>query len=167
MNNGVGFSLFECIIVVALISCVVTIGFIGNSFLQESRVQTEIDLLYQVARYLQQRAITTHTVQYLHFDVAHQCYEFNDTVHALASGVCFGCAAGVFGPPSLAHKEVANVCTFSDNKIAFWPDGIIKAGTIYLTDARKWYTYALSSGVGSVSFLRTYCYKQKEWLCRS
>jgi len=127
----------------------------------------EVDALRATACYLQQKAITTNTKQHLFFDLQKQCYRFNNTTHKLPSVVQFGTIDGMLGPPSAPNKLITRICSFADNEITFWPDGIIKSGTIYLTDKEKWYTYALSSAIGTVSCLRTYQYKQGMWFCRS
>ena len=162
-----GISLLECSIVLALIACIALLGVSQSAFLYRSQVQAEIDALYAVARYLQQRAVATNTKQHLFFDVPAHSYRFNGTIHKLPSMVCFGGIEGMLGPPSAPSKPITRICSFADNEITFWPDGIIKAGTIYLVDKKKWYAYALSSAIGTVSCLRTYHYKQGMWFCRS
>ncbi len=151
----------------ALISCIALLGISHSTFLYRSQVQAEIEALHAAACYLQQRALATNTVQHLFFDLQAHTYRFNKTQYKLPSIVRFGCIDGALGPPSAPSKPITRICSFADNEITFWPDGIIKAGAIYLVDKKKWYAYALSSAIGTVSCLRTYYYKQGMWFCRS
>ena len=48
--------------------------------------------------------------------------------------------------------------SFENNHIIFYADGTIQAGTVYLVDVNKKLLYALTSGVGHISFLRKYRY---------
>jgi len=76
----------------------------------------------------------------------------------LPAKVFFGFMPGAKGPPASANKLILKSITFTNNRIIFYPTGIISAGTVYLIDQAKQVMYALSNGVSQISFLRTYRY---------
>ena len=162
-----GITLLECCIVFALVACIIILGISQITFLYKLQVKSEVELLHTTLCSLQQRALTTNTEQMLRFDSANNSYFFNGTTHALPPSIQFGYKDGAQGPPSAPSKPITHACSFVDNTIIFWPDGIIKSGTVYLVDKKKRYAYALSNAIGTVSFLRIYEHKQGTWFCRS
>jgi len=143
------------------------IGISHFTFLYKQQVKAEVELLYATMRSLQQRAMTTNTKQHLHIDHKSNRYAFNGTTRTLPPSIQFGYTDGAKGPPSAPNKPITRVCSFANNTITFWPDGIITSGTMYLVDKKKRYAYALSNAISTASFLRMYEYKQGTWLCRS
>lgn len=162
-----GVSLLECCFVVAILACMVSIGFSHITFLYKLQVQSEVEQLHAQLQSLQQKALATNTVQRLTVDTTTGIYQCNDRTHTLISSLRFDYPQGALGPPSAPTHPITKACTFADSTIIFWPDGIIGAGTIYITDTKKRYSYALSSGIGTISSLRIYEYKQDKWFCKS
>lgn len=106
---------------------------------------------------MQRRALVMRQKQILYFDIAHNAYTFEDRTHTLAKGVQFGIMP-VKGPPASPSKPLEKALTFKNNQIVFYPDGVIEAGSVYLTNDKKDQLYALTVAVAPYSYLRTYCY---------
>ena len=162
-----GVSLLECCLVIALIACIAKIGISHLSFLYKLQVQSEIERLHATICALQQQSITTNAEKTLTIDDDQNSYSYNGSTHKLPISLQFGFPKGALGPPSSASNPISKICSFTNNAIIFWPNGMIKSGTIYITDKKKQYAYALSNAVGSVSFLRIYEYRKGKWFCRS
>lgn len=161
-----GFTLIELMIVLALCMLGATLVFQSRSLFHETGIRVEQDLLYATCLYLQQSAMMNNEEVILAFDHdASQGYSFEGTERSLYPQVRFGVIPGVKGPPSSPTKELRSGITFRKKCITFYPDGIIDAGTVYLTDTDNHYLYALSSGVGAVSYLRRYRFEER-WLLR-
>ena len=158
-----GHSLIECCIVLMLLACIIGIAITQSSFLHSLHVQSEARALCAMARYLQQRALSTNTVQTLSFDLEQHTYTGNGQCHRFPISIRFDWIPGAAGPPSAPHSPITTACSFANNFIHFWPDGMMTAGTVYLSDTKKTCGYALSSGIGSVSCLRLYHYNRGTW----
>ena len=157
-----GFTLLELMVAVSLCMIVACVSMMSFRSLEKSTVQTELNLLCAACNYLQQHAIATNTIQELSIDAAHNSYAFNGHEHTLAKGVCFDVALSAFGPPSAPYKLLEKPITFKENKILFYPEGMMSAGMICFTNSNHSILYALSNSVAHVSFLRRYRY-DREW----
>jgi type II secretory pathway pseudopilin PulG len=156
MRNRLAFTLIELLVVIAL--TMMLIGLTLQQLNNSSRsVRNEIELLYQTSLYMQRRALFLHQKQILYLDIEHNTYSFEHRTHKLPSGVQFGIMP-VKGPPASPLKQLEKPSTFKNNQIIFYPDGVIEAGSIYLTDDKKKQLYALTVAVAPYSYLRTYCY---------
>lgn len=74
----------------------------------------------------------------------------------LPKGVCFGIMPGIKGPPGKPDHYLDRAVTFKDNCLSITPQGVVSAGTIYVTDDKKRFTYALTIAAGVFSCPRTY-----------
>jgi prepilin-type N-terminal cleavage/methylation domain-containing protein len=158
MKRTHGFSLFELMIVIAIATLLITICAVNSRFLRSCTMQTQLDLFITTCTYLAHTAIATKTPQTLILDNNEQSYSFNNQKHTLPRGIQFGILDNIKGPPATPTHVVQSPITFTNNTITFWPDGIISSGTVYLLDTATHALYAISSGVGHVSFLRKYRY---------
>ncbi len=158
-----GFSLIEVAIVLALVSLVMFLGSTNATFFDRLLIRSELDKLYAVCRHLQQSAISKGTQEVLTFDLVRKSYHYQDREEKLPSSVNFGVIQGSLGPPSSPSKPITKPLTFAHNKIVFFPDGIIRPGSIYLIDRSKYHMYALSSPISQVSYLRKYKYTNRTW----
>lgn len=150
------FTLIELMIVVALVY--ILAGFtLQLCWSDRSSIRSELDMLYQACLFMQRHAMITRKQQDLTFDLYNHSYSFNARTQKLKQGVCFGIIAAQ-GPPSHPTKPLTQACTFKNNRITFYPDGIIDAGAIYLTNKKHNALYALTVAVSPYSYLRTYCY---------
>jgi type II secretory pathway pseudopilin PulG len=152
-----GIMLIELLVIIALITMLSYLA-ISHYTLSSLYARTELQLLYQSCIYMQRRALIKKEPQTLRFDIAQQHYHFENRTHKLAAGVMFGVINGVKGPPATPTKLLTSPCTFKNNSITFYPDGIIDAGSIYITNKEHTQLYALTNAVSTYSYLRTYCY---------
>ena len=143
---------------IAIISIMVLLVGAQSSFLSRMLVRAELEHLYSVSYYLQRKALMLHKPQMLSFDVKHNSYCACEKTYRLPSQVRFGTAHGVKGPPSSPNAVILRPITFKGDSITFYPDGVIQSGAVYLTDAQRSCTYAVSCAVSSVSYLRKYQY---------
>ena len=155
-----GFSLVEVMISISLFVLLIRLVVANTSFLHRYSVRAELDKMYSVFRYLQKVAIVAGQNQVLEFDIEKNEYWCKDRFFKLPAGVVFGVVPGAKGPPCAPKKNIVLPITFKKQKVTFHKDGIIKSGTIYLTDAKKTIMYAMSSSVAQVSYLRRYAYNQ-------
>jgi prepilin-type N-terminal cleavage/methylation domain-containing protein len=156
--NRCGFSLIELTLVVALVALIATLCVYSSSWLNHTVAHTQLEQLQAACRACQCHAIATKKEQRLVFDNLCASYEALGSRSSFTTGICGGCAPGMQGPPSKPVAAPAKCCTFEDNTIIFYPDGIISSGVLYLLDTKTGRQYALSSGVGHTSFLRLYSY---------
>lgn len=163
LNKVYGFTLIEIVIVLGLISLLSVVGFVDLGLLDRQRIRIELEKLETICRYLQQKAMTNNNTEHLVFDVKNKSYSFENTTQILPFPVQFGNVPGALGPPSSPSHAISSPVTFTNNRIEFLPSGIIQSGTVYLTDNQKRYSYALSSPINDVSYLRTYVYASKSW----
>jgi hypothetical protein len=110
----------------------------------------------------QKRAMMTGVPQEIVLEIDQGAYRYGSERIVLPKGVQFGFLPAVQGPPATPQKSLTTASTFAQHAIICSPEGTLSSGTVYLVDSKKTVLYALSSGVGSVSFLRKYRYA-KEW----
>jgi prepilin-type N-terminal cleavage/methylation domain-containing protein len=153
-----GFSLLESMVVISLILLISTLVYTGWGSFNRWMVRAEAEKLYAVCRYLQQRALASGQEQTLVFDVLHNCYQYNDVIIPLTRPVIFGTIKGIKGPPSSPTSIVNYAITFPSDTITFYPDGIIKSGTVYFADSSLHCSYAVSVPISTISYMRIYRY---------
>lgn len=158
MKQNKGFSLIEVLIVLALIGTITALAIWNTQSLYRLTVRADIEKLYTTCLYLQQKALSCQEKQTLYFALDKKTYRYENCAERLNTQVLYGFIAGAKGPPSSPHVLITQENSFENNQIVFYPDGVIQAGTLYLTDVNKRVLYALTSGVGQVSFLRKYYY---------
>jgi len=156
--NKQGFTLIELAVVFALFLLLTILIQINSNFLNRLIIQSEIEKLYTICRYLQQCALVSNKEQALIINQDLKSYQYQNHTETLPVQVSFGFVSGTKGPPSCADNMIRSAITFTRNRIIFYPTGIISSGTIYLTDHVKQVMYALSNGVSQISFLRIYRY---------
>ena len=153
-----GFSLIELLIVISIMALLACISIVGLRAGSQAHVRLELDTLHTACLYCQRCAQSTGQQHILTIDLADNSYTYNGFAHKLAQSVVFGCIPAVAGPPANPTHAIENAITFANHQIIFYPDGIVQSGSVYLTDTHKKVMYALTSGVGEVSFLRKYSY---------
>ncbi len=156
MQKKKAFTLVELLVVVALICMLAGLTVHQFTFMQ-GHVRSELDGLYQACLYMQRHALVTRQQQILTLDLDQHRYQFNGRNYKLAKGVQFGIIPAK-GPPSSPNKHLTKACTFKNDQIIFYPDGIIDSGSVYLTNENHDLLYALTVAVSPYSYLRTYCY---------
>jgi len=158
LNSRYGFSLIELTVVLALISIIVALVSAHGTFFNRMLVRVEVEKLYMICQHMQRCAQVSNQTQEIVFDREDNAYWHNGVKEQLAASVTFGYVPGTHGPPSWPHTLIKRPITFGNQQITFHPDGIIKPGTVYLTDRAHTYMYALSSPIAHVSYLRKYRY---------
>lgn len=157
-NRNKGFTIVEIIISIAILSLIIALFAVNINFLNRFILRSEVDKLASVLVYVQRCAILTGKEQILEFDIKNRLYKFDERVFKLPRQVEFGFCQDVKGPPSSPSTVIKLPVTFKSDKIVFYSDGIIDSGTIYITDLRKKFMYAISSGVAQASYIRKYIY---------
>jgi len=162
-NNTSGATLIELLVVCALFLVIVSLSITINRVFNGFAVNIELEHLYIACRYMQRYAMCTHQEQHLVINIPNRTYTYGNHIHTLASSVQFGFIPTIKGPPANPTDVITRANTFANNIITFYPSGIISAGTIYVTDSSKTCCYALSNAVGTVSYVRRYVYRNKQW----
>lgn len=150
-----GFSLFELCVVISLLAVIAHLGMYGFASYDRLLVHQELDRLYMLFVMLSRKAV-----------VNNQLIEWALNEQDLAQGVQFAITPALEGPPSTPHA-LSEPITYKEKKVLFSPDGKIQAGSIYLTDRYKRWQYALTTGVGHVSYIRRYRYDHPKWVLLS
>jgi prepilin-type N-terminal cleavage/methylation domain-containing protein len=158
-----GFTLIELIVVLALVAFIATLTIKCVLFSTTTSARIELERLYALAFYLQQRAYVEQKQQTLTINPKSNSYTGGSRSYTLAHPLIFGTLAGTKGPPSEPEKPITHPITFKNNTIVFYPGGTISAGTMYLTDTSKSCLYALSCAISQVSHIRRYKY-HKRWI---
>lgn len=167
-----GFSLIEVLIVVALLSIISALSFNFYTINKASFVKADLDKLYSTCLYARQKAQLTKSLYSLEFSIKYSAYTLyrhsniyknnkNKTKileYSLANTTVFGALPSVMGPPGNPSSYIHDSITFRDHVIFFYPDGTLSAGVVYLSDTARRYTYALTSSVSQVSYIRRYIY---------
>jgi len=171
-----GFSLIELCITIALFALIATITFPSIWFLRRQQVISEVDKLFSVFSYLQQAAIASNKDLVLQFDAANNSYSFGDREYRLSAEASakagrenlsehtkFAIKQDIKGPPSSPINALTKPNTFVNSQVVFYADGKMQPGTVYLTDSKKHYLYAITIPISQVSLIRKYKYTSK-WL---
>jgi prepilin-type N-terminal cleavage/methylation domain-containing protein len=163
-NHFHAFTLIELTLVLAIMCFIAYLGSAHMGFLSRMMVVSDLHYLHLMAERARSMAIASGKEQKIIIDEHTRTCTFDKQVHKLANQVCFGVMPGIKGPPSKPINPLEKPISFDHNQIIFYPDGIISSGTIYLTEMKKNYQYALSCGVSEISCLRMYVYKGGKWL---
>lgn len=145
---------------------IITLSLSQTSVLSRHILHAHAQKMSILLRYLQQKACATQKEQKLIFDERYARYYTQDAEYFLPHGILFGFSANAYGPPSSPKQSISTAITFKNNTVYFYPDGSITSGTIYMADAEKKITYALTVPISSISLLRLYRL-DSSWVCLS
>jgi Tfp pilus assembly protein FimT len=168
------FTLYEIIIVLAIITFILTISIPRTDIFRQKVIILELDKLFNIFNYLQQRAIASNNSQQLTFNIKNNSYLYlsltNKSIsYQLSYPIIFGFLEAVKGPPSTPTKLINKAITFqTKNKtltVTFLSNGKITPGTIYIIDKYKKLMCALTCPISQVSYIRKYIYKNGQWIC--
>lgn len=123
----------------------------------------ELRKLYTFIQLCSYRAMMTNTPQEIVFDIMHNAYHCGQYQEQLCHDVQFGAGENVCGPPSKPCKPISKAMTFGNNALMLQPNGTMQSGSLYLTNKDKSVTYALTTPVGPISYIRTYRYDGHSW----
>jgi type II secretory pathway pseudopilin PulG len=160
-----GITLIELIVTLTLVMLMA--GFGVQVAFQADRifVRAEIEHLRALIIYLQHKARLERRQHTLTFDLDNNSYTYNGIKYILGHSVVF-CK-----PPVVLHEKQKTTgknksSTFKHATVYCYPDGTISAGTIYFAHRQRTrYTnyYALTCGVGHISYVRIYSYTNNSW----
>lgn len=125
---------------------------------QRQVVRWEVENLHAFITYAHRLALATGQDQIITIDTQKNALSGAGRQYQLARGVRFGTLPGVDGPPASPSGPLKQSITFQDNQILCTARGTVSAGTAYITDDKATWLYAVSSGVSSVNYLRTYLF---------
>jgi len=158
MNNKPAFTLIELMVIISLLALIFGLTITRMSFFDHFLMRIEVEKLMSACLFMQQLAIATNEEKYLTFDMQKNEYQFAKHHEKVSSRIYFGFIKDIKGPPGSPHNVITKAITFPEQRICFYPTGIISSGTVYLTDENRRLLYALSNAVSQVSYLRMYCY---------
>ncbi len=156
-----GFFLINLAIACSLLIIILSLSVSQTSFFHRFLMRSEIEKMYTLFFYLNQRALVSNQEQTLHFDIEKNTYQAGNRVEKLVHSLCFGILPQVNGPPSQPTKPLTQSITFVDATAHFYPDGTISSGSIYITDNDHTLLYALTISVGHISYLRKYRFNNR------
>lgn len=161
-KNNPGFTLVE-LTVVLMIVCFLSAATMGLFVsLRSIVIKADLELLEYACWFQQQKALATGEQQMIHFDENQNRYHVDTTVEDLSSGVTFGIGKKLLGSPGNPVRFVQKPVTFVANRMIFYPNGSMSAGSVYLkTDQDQ--NYAFTSAVSPVASLRMYRCDTKGW----
>lgn len=163
-NNKYGYTIVELLVVITILALLIGLTIPGLAFLRQHAIESELDKLQIICQLLQKQAINTGRKEYLTFHVFDHSYFYCSHSEKLASNVYFGIIKGVNGPPANPKEPITVPITFPKQRITFYPNGMISAGTMYLTNQDRKTLLALTVPVSQVSFIRKYRYQNGAWL---
>lgn len=162
-NKTRGSSIVELIVVVAILAILVSLTLPGLSFLKQNSIALELDKLQIICQLLQKKAVSTGQKEYLSFNLREHNYFYLNHFEKLSDGIFFETCPGVKGPPASPKETISSAITFPNQKITFYSNGTISAGTAYLKNAQN-NLYAITVPVSQVSFIRKYKYIHGIWI---
>lgn len=162
-KNKKSFSLIEVMIVCALVLTIAGLAIVQLGFIDRFLVRAQAEQLATLFHYLHHKAMLDRTDYCIDFDPQKNRYEYTDAIVTLPSMVSFGVPSEVLGPPSAPERVIENPITFDQNRLCFYPNGAVQAGTIYLVDKNKSTCYAISSSISTTGYFRIYHYYDKKW----
>lgn len=162
LKNKTGYILVELLVVIVLFGCIFGAGALSVRWIEQLLVRAELDKFLMVCYSLQQRARATGKEILLTFDQEKKSYHFGNQNESMVPGVYF---AFPDHAPTLSNStlRMKKPITFVENKISFYPSGIVQAGTVCFSNFSKKVGYALSSSVGVLSQLRQYAWNGRSW----
>ncbi|MBD3231995.1 hypothetical protein GF322_05060 [Candidatus Dependentiae bacterium] len=184
-QNIKSFSLIELMLVLSTIIILLTISIPQITFLNKFILKNEVDKIFTLFCFTQQKAITCNQQQEIIFDLNQNSYKINleqqqnnqikyskNSQNKLPNTVKFGFFKDTLGPPSDPKKTIQNAITFkklnnNQFKVSFYPDGKIEPGSIYFVDKNQQWMMALTVPISNVSYIRKYEYRNKKWFCIS
>lgn len=153
-----GFSLIELMIVLVIVGLLALLMTSNTLFFNRTIMRAQLEQVYHLCHLARQTALATNMAQVIEFDLVTNSYSWGNRKESLPRSIRFGFIQGTKGPPANPTALLYTPITFAGNKITFYPDGIIQAGTLYMVDEHATTMYALSNAVSQFSYLRMYRY---------
>ena len=156
--------MIELLVVITVLAILISLAMPSLLFLKQNSIGLELDKLQITCQLLQKKAVSTGQKEYLSFNIQQRSYFYSNHFEKLADGIFFGIIPGVMGPPANPKEIITSPITFPEQKITFYPNGTISAGTAYLTNGQNNLLSAITAPVSQVSFIRKYKYSHGTWL---
>lgn len=173
LKRNASFSLLELMVVISILIIVLAITFPSLSFIEDSYLSHELDILYSTFCFMQKKAWASNQVQAIIFDIKDNSYSYkslsgSSCYYKLGNNISFGAIKGAMGPPSSPKNEIKLPITFerlNEDKfiVKFFNNQIISSGTIYLVNKIKSKMVALSVPISQISLIRKYEFKHEKW----
>lgn len=156
-----GFSLIELMIVIALLSLIAMLSVGSYHTFNRFLVSAELNQLRILLLCMRYKAMALHSTISIAFNRAQQSYMIDNHAYPLHAA-SLNYIPGVMGPPAYPQQLINKSITFADDRITFYADGTMNAGTLYVTDQQHSCMYALTIAVHDVANIRIYSYN-KTW----
>ncbi len=172
MRASKSFSIIELLLVCAIVAIGAAMYAPRLSFVQQYKIQRELDAFEALFEYLRNRAMATASVHRLEFLLGERGYRYGglDGVQSagkLCADVEYGFVAGALGPPGNPTVPLTGASTFGEEKgrssVEFFPNGKISSGTLYLKVRKGDIGVALTCAISQVSYVRKYVYRNHQW----
>lgn len=163
MSKRSGYLFLECAVVIALIVFLATLAVSLNDVVDKAEVLGEGRRIAAFLRYQWMRAQSDGRDFEVIIDEKNRQLKANNEVLTLASNVAFGFLSKAYGPPSRPIKPLSSSSTFKDNKIIFYNDGSVSAGSLYIIDKKKKYLYAITIPIPDSFYIRIYAWGRSVW----
>lgn len=151
-----GFSFIEILVYITILGLILALFSNITNFNQNSFLKLELDKIYIISVYLQKKAILEQKDQILILDIEKNSYKFGNIKYKLGKNVVFGIKQNLLGAPGSPNRIIKKPVSFKNNRIIFYKDGIISAGSLYLTNFNKSIVYSLTCSVATINYLRKY-----------
>ena len=165
------FSIVEIIVSLSIFLIIVSISIPIIFNFDEYHLNNEMDQLFVIASYLQQKAIACYETQKLTFDLNENSYAFEisgkQRKYFLSKSSQYGFLPSTLGPPGKPRTTITQAILF-DNRIKFpmmqfFSDGTTTQGTVYMVNKKKNLMVALTCSVSPNACLRKYVCKNDQW----
>jgi len=155
------FSLLELMIVIALFSLVSMISIGSYQSYHRFLISVELNQLRLLLLCLRYKAMALHSTISVLLNPAQHSYTFDNQAHHMRCAL-FNYLPGTMGPPAYPHQMIVKAITFDHDRINFYADGSVSAGTLYVTDKQNSCMYALTIAVNEFFNIRIYSYNASQ-----
>lgn len=156
-----GFSLIELMIVIALLSLIAMLSIGSYHTFNRFLISSELNQLRLLLLCMRYKAMALHSTISILFNRTQQSYTLDNHTYYLQTA-SLNHIPGVMGPPAYPQQLITKSITFADDRITFYADGTMSAGTLYITDKQQSCMYALTIAVHDTANIRIYSYN-KTW----
>ena len=172
MRTSQSFSIIELLLVCAIIAIGAALYAPRLNFVQQYKLERELDAFEALFEHLRNRAMATGVLQRLMFlfDKDMYCYgsvESMQSTGKLCAGVQYGFLSGTLGPPGNPVQLLMSASSFGEGKpqsyVDFFPNGKISPGALYLRGREMSVGAALTCAISQVSYIRKYVYINQQW----
>lgn len=162
-KSNTGFFLIELMVVCAICALCACLSLVCVHEFNHFLLRTHLDYLHSTCLCMQKTAMLHGQEFKIMCDEHNHALYIEGREQKFPTHIKFGFLPTGCGSPGSMQESLTKAITFKNNTIHFYPDGTISSGTLYITDARQKAMYALTSPVGSISYLKKYKYENARW----